>query len=146
MQTWGVRTRTLASLQIAGFGALFLTIGGTLASAAVHALAVSWLLATVMISTLAGLSPMPPVFAVSVMILGTAAAWLSGQIGARRAGVPYSANDMILSPIYWSLMTLAFAHAAWRVVAEPFTWDKTRHRPDPVRMEVGSEHAGRQVA
>jgi len=146
MQTWGVHTRTLASLQIAGFGALILTIGGTLASAAVHALAVSWLLATVMISTLAGLSPMPPVFAVSVMILGTAAAWLSGQIGARRAGVPYSANDMILSPIYWSLMTLAFAHAAWRVVAEPFTWDKTRHRPDPARMEVGSEHAGRQVA
>lgn len=146
MQTWGVHTRHLGRLQLAGLGALVLTIGGTLASAAIHALAVSWLLATVMISTLAGLSPMPPVFAISVMILGTAAAWLSGQIGARRAGVPYSANDMILSPIYWSLMTLAFAHAAWRVVAEPFIWDKTRHRPDPARLEVNCEHAGRQVA
>lgn len=145
MQTWGVHTRTLCGLGVAGLAALTLTIGGTLASAGIHALAVSWLLATVMISALAGLSPMPPALAVSVMILGTAAAWLSGQIGARRSGVAYTANDMVMSPIYWSLLTLAFAHAAWRVVAEPFIWDKTRHRPDPVPIEVKCEHAGRQV-
>ena len=145
MQTWGVHTRTFCGLGLAGLGSLTLTVGGTLASAGVHALAVSWLVATVLISTLAGLSPIPPAFAVSVMILGTAAAWLSGQIGARRAGVPYSANDMVMSPVYWSLLTLAFAHAAWRVLVEPFTWDKTRHRPDPVHVDVNCEHAGRQV-
>ncbi|WP_246347732.1 glycosyltransferase family 2 protein [Brevundimonas variabilis] len=145
MQTWGVHTRTLSGLGFAGLVALTVTIGGTLASAGLHALAVSWLLATVMISLLAGLPPIPPAFAVSVMILGTAAAWLSGQIGARRAGVPYSANDMIMSPIYWSLMSLAFAHAVWRLVVEPFTWDKTPHRPDPVTFDVHCVHAGRQV-
>ena len=145
MQTWGVHTRSFDGLGFAGLAALTLTIGGTMASAGVHAVAVSWLVATVMISAIAGLSPMPPAFAVSVMILGTAAAWLSGKIGALRAGVPYTASDMVMSPIYWSLLTLAFAHAAWRLIAEPFTWDKTRHRPDPERFEVSSQRAGRQV-
>ena len=145
MQTWGVHTRDLPGLKVGGLIALCLTIGGTLASAAVHAFAVSWLVATVMISALAGLSPMPPAFAVSVMILGTAAAWLSGQIGARRSGVPYSAGDMVMGPIYWSLLTLAFAHAAWRVIVEPFIWDKTRHRLDPGHLDVSSLRAGRQV-
>lgn len=145
MQTWGVHTRSFDGLGLAGLVALTLTIGGTLASAAVHAFAVSWLVATVMISALAGLSPMPPAFAVSVMILGTAAAWLSGQIGARRSGVPYSAGDMVMGPIYWSLLTLAFAHAAWRVIVEPFIWDKTRHRLDPGHLDVRSLRAGRQV-
>lgn len=146
MQTWGVHTRTLCGLGFAGLGALTLTIGGTLASASIHALAVSWLLASVMISVFAGQSPMPPAFAVSVMILGTAAAWLSGQIGVRRAGVPYTAHDMIMSPIYWSLMSLAFTHAAWRLMVEPFAWNKTRHRPDPVEVEPNSLQAGRQQA
>lgn len=145
MQTWGVHTRTLGGLGLAGSVALVMTVGATLASAGVHALAVTWLLSTVLISIAAGLSPAPPAFAVSVMILGTAAAWLSGQIGARRARVPYDANDMVMSPVYWSLMSLAFAQAAWRLAREPFIWDKTRHRPDPVLTDAGPVHAGRQV-
>ncbi|HVL41050.1 MAG TPA: hypothetical protein VM348_02755, partial [Brevundimonas sp.] len=62
--------------------------------------------------------------------LGAAAAWLSCAIGARRAGVPYGPVDMIAAPAYWALLSLAFVHAAWRLVLDPFAWDKTRHRRD----------------
>jgi hypothetical protein len=34
---------------------------------------------------------------------------------------------MVSAPAYWSLLSLAFAHASWRLVTEPFAWDKTRH-------------------
>ncbi len=37
---------------------------------------------------------------------------------------------MLAAPAYWSLLSLAFVHAAWRLVREPFAWDKTAHRPD----------------
>ena len=145
MQTWGVHTRTLRGLGLAGLASLTLTLGGTLASAGIHALAVSWLIATVLIALLSGQAPAPPAFAVAVMALGTAAALLGGQIGARRAGLTYSVRDMVMSPLYWSLMSLAFAHAVWRLILEPYTWDKTRHRPDLAPIDDQRVHAGRQV-
>ena len=37
---------------------------------------------------------------------------------------------MIGAPLYWALLSLAFGHAVWRLVRNPFQWDKTRHRPD----------------
>jgi hypothetical protein len=37
---------------------------------------------------------------------------------------------MIAAPAYWALLSLAFVHAAWRLVVEPFAWDKTPHRQD----------------
>jgi hypothetical protein len=58
-------------------------------------------------------------------------ACLSCAVGARRAGLRYGPIDMISAPAYWSLLSLAVAHAAWRLVREPFAWDKTAHRPDP---------------
>ena len=42
---------------------------------------------------------------------------------------------MILAPLYWSMLSLAFAHAAWRLIREPHAWDKTPHRRDPVEDE-----------
>jgi hypothetical protein len=37
---------------------------------------------------------------------------------------------MILAPAYWALQSLAAFHAGWRLLREPFAWDKTRHRRD----------------
>ncbi len=37
---------------------------------------------------------------------------------------------MILAPIAWSLLSLAFAHAVQRLIVEPFACDKTAHQPD----------------
>ena len=60
----------------------------------------------------------------------------------------YVVRDMLMAPAYWSLLTLAFFHALWRLVTEPFAWDKTRHRRDPA-VEVAAlaeVEAGREAA
>lgn len=145
MQTWGVHTRNVAGLGWRGGLALTLTIGASLASAAVHAGSLAWVAATLAIAAAAGLPPGAPIFSIGVLLMGTAAAWLNGHIGARRAGMPYRVADMIVAPAYWSLLSLGFFHALWRLVREPFAWDKTRHRPDPA---TAAEHldAGRKAA
>lgn len=149
MQTWGVHTRNPLRLGVTGLASLVLTLGSSLASAAIHAATLAWVLTSVLVSVAAGLPPQPPKFAVAVLMLGAAAAWLQGRIGANRAGVPYSAVDMICSIGYWSLLTLGFCHAAWRLVREPFAWDKTRHfrddEPAPVQV-FDALDAGRQAA
>ena len=130
MQTWGVHTRRPWKLGARGLFALLVTVGAGLASAAVHGPSLAWVGATVLVAVIAGLPPAAPLLALSVMGLGAAAAWLSCAIGARRAGVRYGPVEMILAPAYWSLLSLAFIHAAWRLAREPFAWDKTRHRKD----------------
>ena len=130
MQTWGVHTRRPWRLGLRGLAALTLTVGAGLASAALHGPSVAWIAAAVLVAATAGLSPATPWLSLVVLVLGAAAAWLACAIGARRAGVPYGLRDMLAAPAYWSLLSLAFAHAAWRLVREPFAWDKTRHRAD----------------
>ena len=55
---------------------------------------------------------------------------LTTVIGARRAGTPFGVWDMARIPLYWSLLSLAFVHAAVRLIVEPHRWDKTAHQPD----------------
>ncbi len=144
MQTWGVHTRNPASLGWRGGLSLVMTLGAAVAAAGLHALSVAWVTASVMVSLAAGLAPVTPAFAISVLILGAAAAWLHCAIGARRAGLDYTPADMVTAPLYWSLLSLAFVHAAWRLVREPHAWDKTPHRPDAPASETLD--AGRQPA
>lgn len=149
MQTWGVHTRNPRGLGLQGAAALILTLGVGLASAAIHAATLAWVLTAVLVAATAGLSPNTPVFGLCVLVLGSAAAWLQGKIGAMRACVPYSAADMMAAPAYWSLLSLAFFHAAWRLVREPFAWDKTAHFRDgepELEDEVVAVDAGRQAA
>lgn len=148
MQTWGVHTRSLSGLGPRGGLALVVTLGLSLAAAAAHAPSLAWVVATVAISVAAGLPPEAPGFALMVLFIGVAAAWLNGKIGALRAGVPYTVFDMIKAPAYWSLMSLAFGHAVWRLAKEPFAWDKTPHRRD-LAMDIAARavvEAGREAA
>lgn len=130
MQTWGVHTRAPWRLGWRGGVALVLTVGAGLVSAALHGLSLAWVAAAVLVALTAGLPPGTPALALSVLVLGAASAWLSCAIGARRAGVAYGPTDMITAPAYWALLSLAFVHAAWRLVLDPYAWDKTRHRRD----------------
>lgn len=107
-----------------------MTVGAGLVSAAIHGLTLAWVAAAVLVSAIAGLPPETPVLALCVLVLGAASAWLSCAIGARRAGAPYDVSDMMKAPAYWALLSLAFVHAAWRLVVDPFAWDKTPHRRD----------------
>ena len=148
MQTWGVHTRSLTGLGWRGVLALVMTLGLSLAAAGAHAASLAWVVATFCVSLAAGLPPESPHFALGVLAVGIVAAWMNGLIGARRAGVPYTAVDMVMAPAYWSLLTLAFFHALWRLAIDPFAWDKTRHRRDPA-IEIAAlaeVDAGREAA
>ena len=148
MQTWGVHTRSPAGLGWRGHLSLTMTLGLSLLAAVAHAPSLAALIATVAMTTVAGLPPETPRFALIVLVMGLSAAWVNGSVGARRAGVPCSVADLIVAPAYWSLLTLAFGHAIWRLGAEPFAWDKTRHRRDPaVEIAALAEvDAGREAA
>jgi cellulose synthase/poly-beta-1,6-N-acetylglucosamine synthase-like glycosyltransferase len=134
MQTVGVHTRRWWRLGPRGGLALVMTLCAGLVSAALHGPSLAWVTATVLIASMAGLPPDTSILALTVLALGTASAWLSCLIGARRAGVPYGPRDMAAAPAYWSMLSLAFVHAAWRLIREPFAWDKTPHRPDPLPL------------
>jgi len=141
MQTWGVHTRRPWRLGARGAFALLMTVGAGIVSAAVNGPSLAWVMATVLVAAVAGLPPETPALALSVLILGAASAWLSCAIGARRAGVPYGPTDMLAAPAYWALQSLAAAHAGWRLLREPFAWDKTRHRRDLPVAVTAPAHA-----
>jgi glycosyltransferase XagB len=143
MQTWLVHMRHPLGLGWRGLLSLNLTLGVALVSAAVHAFAVMMVLALSIGALSAGLRPAAPPMAIVVLVAGAASSWLSAWAGARRAGVPYDWRDMIAAPLYWSMLSLAFVHALWRLIRQPFAWDKTPHVPD----EPASDHrTGRQAA
>lgn len=144
MQTWGVHTRSLHGLGPRGLLALAATTGAAVVSAAVHAPAIGWMSVSLLLATLSLMSPLASALSVSVLVLGAATAWLAAAIGARRAGLPYGATDMLVAPAYWSLLSLAFVHALWRLIREPFAWDKTPHQPDNAPLRLPD--AGRQAA
>ena len=130
MQTWGVHTRRPWRLGLGGAFALIMTVGAGIVSASVNGLSLAWVATTVLVAAMAGLPPQTPALALCVLVLGATSAWLSCAIGARRAGVPYGPTDMMVAPAYWALQSLAAGHAGWRLVREPFAWNKTRHRRD----------------
>ena len=148
MQTWGVHSRDPFGLGLRGLVALVMTLGVALVSAALHAPSLAWVASAVLVAGFAGLSPATPLLALAVLALGVAAAWLTCAVGAKRAGLPYHIGDMVTAPAYWSLLSLAFVHAVWRLIREPFAWDKTRHRADPVEAvdTDAASDSGRQAA
>ena len=113
-----------------GAFALVATLGLGLASAAVHAPAMLWLMWAGVAMIALGDVPDDPVLTLSVLSLGTATAWATCWIGAKRAGVRYGPVSMLIAPAYWALLTFACGKAVWRLIREPFFWDKTPHEPD----------------
>jgi cellulose synthase/poly-beta-1,6-N-acetylglucosamine synthase-like glycosyltransferase len=130
MQTWGVHTREVRGLGWKGGWAMTMTLGVAIAAAAAHAPSLAWLIASVALAMAADLPPETPTFAVSVLATGVLTAWVNAAIGCRRAGLTYTLEDMVTAPAYWSLLSLAFLHAVWRLITEPFVWDKTTHFAD----------------
>lgn len=148
MQTWGVHTRRPSLLGWRGMASLSVTLGVSILSAMAHGPALAWLVSALFLSAVAGVTPPTPALAVGVLFVGAAMAWTTTWIGARRAGAPYGLGDMISAPAYWSMLSLAFVHAAWRLATQPHAWDKTPHLPDrPLVIEEAPQAAsGRRAA
>lgn len=96
----------------------------------------------------AGIAPATPLASIAVLAAGVIAAWMGCAVGARRAGLDYRLGDMLAAPAYWSLLSLAFVHAAWRLMVEPHVWDKTPHDSElqPLELVVIADDAGREAA
>lgn len=135
MQTLAVHTRSASGMGWRGWSAMTMTLGAALASAALHALSVAWLGVFILMTLMTRQLLATPWLGLGVLLCGVAAALLTTAVGARRAGTPFSPRDMLAAPFYWSLLSLAFAHAFVRLIVEPHHWDKTVHRPDVAREE-----------
>lgn len=148
LQTLAVHTRSLGGMGWRGWAALTLTLGAGCASAAIHAASIAWIGAVALTSLVCGKLPPAPPLGMSVLIAGVATAWLAKLAGARRAGVRFGAREMAAAPAYWCLLSLAFVHALYRLVAEPHRWDKTPHAPDnPVDHDIDAAvDSGRAAA
>lgn len=136
MQTLLVHTRSASGMGWRGWLALAVTLGGAIASSALHALSVALIGMFFLMGFLSQNLPSPPWFGLAVLLGGAATALLTSAIGARHARTPFGFWDMLASPLYWSLLSLAFAHAFVRLIAEPHRWDKTAHRPDIAHEET----------
>lgn len=144
MQTWGVHTRSPLQLGRRGLVSLLMPLGAAIVSAGAHAPTLAWLASAVLIGLHAGITPATPITGVTVLSLGVIAALMTCAVGARRAGLRYGLTDMLSAPAYWSLLSLAFFHAFWRLIVEPYVWDKTQHDAEPGAsdaMEAGREAA-----
>ncbi|WP_292257742.1 glycosyltransferase family 2 protein [Brevundimonas sp.] len=148
MQTWGVHTRRPSELGWRGFASLGVTLGMSLLSALAHAPAIAWLVSALMLAVTAKVSPATPAMAIGVLCTGAVSAWIVTWVGARRANIPYGPFDMLAAPAYWSMLTLAFVHAVWRLATEPHAWDKTPHLPDrpAVIEDTAAPATGRRAA
>ena len=144
MQTWGVQTRRPWRLGWRGLLALLGTLGAGLASAAIQAGSLAYIMAALMVAAVSGLSPATPLPSMIVLAAGATTALLTAAVGARRAGLVIQFQDLAAAPLYWSLLSLAFVHALFRLILEPFAWDKTPHQPDAPSPAVAD--AGRQAA
>ncbi|WP_292082835.1 MULTISPECIES: glycosyltransferase family 2 protein [unclassified Brevundimonas] len=142
LQTLAVHTRSLGGMGWRGWSALGLTLGAGCASAAIHAASFAWIGVVALASIVSGQLPPAPPLGMSVLIAGVATAWLAKLTGARRAGVRYGLREMAASPAYWCLLSLAFVHAAFRLVTEPHRWDKTPHSPDVAPIEDINDAVG----
>lgn len=148
MQTWGVHTRTPLALGPRGQLSLVMTLGAAIVSAASHAPTLAWLIAALMVALHVGMAPAVPLASLAVLTVGVIAAWMGCAVGAKRAGLDYRLTDMLAAPAYWSLLSLAFVHALWRLIVAPYAWDKTAHDAeiDAECTSVMTVDAGREAA
>lgn len=58
---------------------------------------------------------------------------LAMSIGAIRRGIDLQAKDLALAFAYWPLTTLAPDRTFYQLLFKPYYWDKTPHKPEPLR-------------
>jgi hypothetical protein len=130
MQTMIVHLRHPFDLGWRGLVALMLTLGAAVASATLQGPVLAWIIASLLVHGLNGSWPDVTGPNLGLLLIGWFIAVWTVRIGARRTGTRFSILDAVSSPLYWSLTSLAQVHAAWRLVFQPFHWDKTPHQPD----------------
>jgi cellulose synthase/poly-beta-1,6-N-acetylglucosamine synthase-like glycosyltransferase len=136
LQTWLVHMRSpvtlLRELGPAGFFAFQLLVGGTVLAALVHPLFLAMVLFDATLGDL--LQPSDSLaealrrgFAMTTLLsgyLGSAVLALTGLARRRLLG---SAWVLLLTPVYWIMLSFAAWRAAIQLVISPHLWEKTEH-------------------
>lgn len=135
MQTWLVHMRApirlLRDLGPAGFITLQLVVGGTVLAALVHP---RFLAAIVLEFTAIESSPgedsrgrLLSALYGGAFIGGYFTSVMLGLVGLARRRLLSTAWVLLLVPIHWLLLSLAAWQAAFKLVRDPYRWDKTEH-------------------
>jgi len=139
MQTWLVHMRApirlLRELGLGGFLTLQLVGGGTVLAALVHPLFLALFVlefAALRRSPGQGLAEFLLSFLYtflysSVFFGGYLTSMVLGLVGLARRRLWSSAWVLLLVPVYWILLSIAACQAVWKLVHDPYRWDKTEH-------------------
>jgi cellulose synthase/poly-beta-1,6-N-acetylglucosamine synthase-like glycosyltransferase len=132
MQTLIVWTKSRSRLNLADQASLWLTLGVSVLSALIHG---PIALMVLIQSILAVCGWAPFISSTGLVLIATAwtSAALSMSVGAKRAGIDLQAKDLALAVAYWPLATLAAGRAFYQLLFKPYYWDKTPHKPEPLR-------------
>ncbi|MEY4255580.1 MAG: hypothetical protein RLZZ141_807 [Pseudomonadota bacterium] len=132
MQTLIVWTNSRSGLSLADQASLWLTLGVSVLSALIHG-PIALLLLVQSILAVCGWGPFISSTGLTLVATAWTSAILSMSVGAKRAGIDLQAKDLALAVAYWPLATLAAGRAFYQLLIKPYYWDKTPHKPEPLR-------------
>ena len=133
MQTWLVHMRRpwrlVRELTLAGAVAFQLFLACNVLAALVHPIFMAGLCYSLLAAQplqVVGTMHAAPVFA-ATLLGGYASTIAIDLIGLRRRGLLAHAWALVLTPLYWFLLSLAAWRALWQLVCDPQRWEKTEH-------------------
>jgi cellulose synthase/poly-beta-1,6-N-acetylglucosamine synthase-like glycosyltransferase len=135
MQTWLVHMRSPArlwrELGPAGFATVQLVVGGTVLASLVHPLFIAALVhRMVMEGTLLGDGMGGALLTAlysGTFIAGYAASAILGLAGLAHRRLMSTGWVLVLVPAHWVLLSVAAWYALYKLVRDPYRWDKTEH-------------------
>lgn len=153
MQTWIVHMRAplgvMRELGLSGFITLQLVVGGTVLAALVHPVFLAALAldiataeprfdenqAEIILSSLYW----------STLIGGYTTSAALGLVGLAQRRLLSTAWVLLLVPVHWLLLSLAAWQALWKLVRDPYRWDKTEHGLARTSRRAAEHRAGDRV-
>ena len=130
MQTWlvhaGAPGLLWRDLGADGFLVFQLVVGGTVLAALVHPVFLALFLADIAQGEFAGSAALFSPYAVACLAGYSASAAL-GVVGLFRRGQLTQAWILTGAPIYWLALSLAAWRAVYKLLRDPFEWEKTAH-------------------
>lgn len=136
MQTWIVHMRSPLRFWresgTAGFTALNLLIGGNILTALAYPVLLGGALlelfnAAGISSTTSPFSGSLAVLHISTFAIGGISSIAVNAIGLVRRGLPHHAWVLVLTPLYWTYLSIAAWRALWQLLHDPYRWEKTEH-------------------
>ena len=134
MQTWLVHMRRprrlLRELGSAGAFTFQLLLAGNVLAALVHPIFMAGLCYVLLgqppLRAVGAMGDAAPVYA-ATLLFGYASTIALDAIGLRRRGLLHHAWVLILTPLYWFLLSLAAWRALFQLWRDPQRWEKTEH-------------------